>query len=183
MLDVADGGEAVRHRLRCRLAHALLAMAARWTSYYSSSARSIPARLTTRRIKILLRQRKAYKYCVRVYDRFPIRNGNKRIEDTQAHVFVQTDVTRLEGGKYHFSREPTPSRSRGFAGRVSDSGEELDSVWTPEGDAIVFVASTNRTCWWLSKTQTHRCSKFRGKAVANRCVSRLGDNSFTNPVV
>ena len=33
---------------------------------------------------------------------------------------------------------------RGFAGRVTDSGEELDAVWTPEGDSIVFVATTDR---------------------------------------
>jgi dipeptidyl aminopeptidase/acylaminoacyl peptidase len=43
---------------------------------------------------------------------------------------------------------------RGFAGRVSDSGEELDAVWAPEGDAIVFVASTNRDAAAYANTNT-----------------------------
>jgi len=43
---------------------------------------------------------------------------------------------------------------RGFAGRVSDSGDELDAVWTPEGDAIVFVATTNRDAAAYAETNT-----------------------------
>ncbi|HET9714292.1 MAG TPA: prolyl oligopeptidase family serine peptidase, partial [Pyrinomonadaceae bacterium] len=38
--------------------------------------------------------------------------------------------------------------------RVSDSGEELDAVWAPEGDAIVFVASTNRDAAAYANTNT-----------------------------
>ena len=43
---------------------------------------------------------------------------------------------------------------RGFAGRSSDSADELDPVWTPEGDAIVFIASTNRDQAAYAQTNT-----------------------------
>ena len=43
---------------------------------------------------------------------------------------------------------------RGFAGRTTDSGDELDAAWTPAGDALVFVASTTRDRAAYAKTNT-----------------------------
>jgi len=92
--------------------------------------------------KRIAAERKALKYKARVYERFPIRNWDKWLEDTQAHLFVQSlepgaRATDLLAGAKLLSEA-------GFAGRVTDSGEEFDAVWTPNGADVVFVATTTR---------------------------------------
>ena len=92
--------------------------------------------------KKIAAERKAQKYRARVYERFPIRNWDKWLEDTQAHLFVQS----LEPGakaKDLFAGAKILNEP-GFAGRVTDSGEEFDAVWTPNGADVVFVATTAR---------------------------------------
>src|SRR6185312_14706136 len=97
-------------------------------------------------------ERKAQKYRARVYEEFPIRNWDKWLDDTQAHLFVQD---AQPGAKAKDLLAGTKLvQERGFAGRMSDSGEELDPVWTPEGDAIVFVASTNGDAAAYADTNT-----------------------------
>ena len=97
-------------------------------------------------------ERKAQKYRARVYEKFPIRNWDKWLEDTQAHLFIQD---AQPGAKAKDLLAGTKLvQERGFAGRMSDSGEELDPVWTPEGDALVFVASTNRDAAAYANTYT-----------------------------
>src|SRR6266550_7991187 len=87
VLDVAEGGEAVR------------------VTSLSTSARSpqwrpdgkaliftgtvFPGAADEEANKKMAAERKALKYRARVYDKFPIRNWDKWIEDTQAHLFVQ----------------------------------------------------------------------------------------------
>jgi dipeptidyl aminopeptidase/acylaminoacyl peptidase len=68
---------------------------------------------------------------------------------------------------------------RGFSGRVSDSGEELDPVWTPEGDGIIFVASTNRDAAAYADTNT---SLFRIAATGGEPLRlTTGNDNFSNP--
>ena len=56
-----------------------------------------------------------------------------------------------------------------------DSGEELDAVWTPDGNAIVFVASTNRDAAAYANTNT---SLFKVSASGGEPVrlTTSGDN-------
>ena len=140
MLDVADGGEAVRVTS--------LSTGARGPQWRPDSkaiafvSTVYPGALDDEANKKIAAERKAQKYRVRVYEKFPIRNWDKWLEDTQAHVFVQE---LQPGAKAKDLLAGTKLvQERGFAGRTSDSGEELDPVWTPEGDALVFIASTNR---------------------------------------
>ncbi len=140
VLNVADGGEAVR------------------VTSVSTGARSpqwrpdgkallfvstvFPGAADEEANKKIAAERKAQKYRARVYEKFPIRNWDKWIEDTQAHLFIQD---AQPGAKAKDLLAGTKLvTERGFAGRTTDSGDELDAVWTPEGDAIVFVATTNR---------------------------------------
>ena len=50
---------------------------------------------------------------------------------------------------------------------MTDSGDELDAVWTPEGDAIVFVATTNRdaAAYANSNTSLFKISANGGEPV------------------
>jgi len=122
-------------------------------------------------------ERKAQKYRARVYEKFPIRNWDKWIEDTQAHLFIQD---AQPGAKPKDLLAGTKLvRERGFAGRVTDSGEELDPVWTPEGDAIIFVASSSRDAAAYANSYT---SLFRVSANGGE-PSRLttSADSFLRP--
>ena len=140
VLDIADGGEAVRLTS--------LSTGARSPQWRPDGQAILfvstvyPSAADDDANKKIAAERKAQKYRVRVYEKFPIRNWDKWIEDTQAHVFVQI---AQQGAKAKDLLAGTKLvTERGFAGRTSDSGEELDPVWTPDGNAIVFVASTNR---------------------------------------
>jgi dipeptidyl aminopeptidase/acylaminoacyl peptidase len=92
--------------------------------------------------KKIAAERKAQKYRARVYDKFPVRYWDHWLDDTQPHLFMQL----LEPGA-----KPTDLLAgtalvaeRGFAGVATNSAEELNATWTPEGMGIVFVASRNR---------------------------------------
>lgn len=174
VLDVANGGEAVR------------------VTSLSTGARSPQWRPDGRAIlfvstvfpgaadddanKKIAAERKTQKYRVRVYEKFPIRNWDKWLEDTQAHVFVQ-DVTPGAKAKDLLAGTKLVSE-RGFAGRTSDSSDELDPVWTPEGDAIVFIASTNRDAAAYANTST---SLFKVSTSGGEPVRLTNAETFGRP--
>jgi dipeptidyl aminopeptidase/acylaminoacyl peptidase len=174
VLDIAAGGEAVR------------------VTSLSTGARSPQWRPDGREIlfvstvfpgapddeanKKVAAERKAQKYRVRVYEKFPIRNWDKWLEDTQAHVFVQ-DAQPGSKAKDLLAGTKLVSE-RGFAGRSSDSGEELDPVWTPDGDAIVFVATTNKDAAAYANTTM---SLFRVSTTGGEPVRLTSAESFGRP--
>src|SRR5687768_2872544 len=140
IIDVADGGEAVRATS--------LSTGARSPEWRPDGKALLftstvyPGAADDEANKKIAADRKAQKYRARVYEGFPIRNWDKWLEDTEAHLFVQIlepgskakDI--LAGTK--IVKEP------GFSGRLADSGEEFDAVWTPDGGSVVFVATTVR---------------------------------------
>lgn len=82
------------------------------------------------------------KHTARVYDGFPIRNWDRWLDAKKAHLFVQEAVP---GAKPRDLLAGTAlAGRRGFAGRMTDSGEEFPAVWTPDGRGVVFIASTTR---------------------------------------
>ena len=176
VLDVADGGEAVRMTSLSTGARAPQWRPDGQALLFVSTV--YPGAADDEANKKIAAERKAQKYRVRVYEKFPVRNWDKWIEDTQAHLFVQS---AQPGAKAKDLLAGTKLVSeRGFAGRVSDSGEELDPVWTPEGDAIVFVATTNRNAAAYANTNT---SLFKVAASGGEPVRlTTSDDSFTNPV-
>lgn len=175
VLDVADGGEAVR------------------VTSLSTGARSPQWRPDGRALlfvstvysgagddeanKKIAAERKAQKYRVRVYEKFPIRNWDKWLEDTQAHLFVQTAQAGAKAKDLLAGTKLV--NERGFAGRVTDSGEELDPVWTPEGDTIIFVAATNRDAAAYANTNM---SLFKVSANGGEPMRLTTSDSFTRPV-
>jgi dipeptidyl aminopeptidase/acylaminoacyl peptidase len=150
VLDVADGGEAVRLTS--------LSTGARSPQWRPDGKAILfvstvyPGAADDEANKKIAAERKGQKYRVRVYENFPIRNWDKWLEDTHAHLFIQ-DAQPGAKAKDLLAGSKLVSE-RGFAGRVTDSGEELDAVWAPQGDAIVFVASTNRNAAAYANTNT-----------------------------
>lgn len=103
--------------------------------------------------KKIAAERKALKYRARVYDKFPIRHWDRWLDDTQTHLFMQlvdpgAKPTDLLAGTTLISE-------RGFAGVATNSGEELNATWTPEGMGVVFVASRNRDAAAYANSNTH----------------------------
>ena len=87
VLNVADGGEAVRVTS--------LSTGARSPQWRPDGKALLfvstvyPGAADDEANKKIASERKAQKYRARVYEKFPIRNWDKWIEDTQAHLFIQ----------------------------------------------------------------------------------------------
>ncbi len=89
---------------------------------------------------------KARKGNVRIYDGFPIRSWDHWLDERQVRVFVQAlDADGLAAGAPRDLLFGTKlGQSAGFAGRQTDTGEEMDVEFTPDGKSLVFAAATNR---------------------------------------
>ncbi|HUR83634.1 MAG TPA: S9 family peptidase [Thermoanaerobaculia bacterium] len=89
------------------------------------------------------KEEKDRKYKVRVFDSFPIRAWDRWIDEKEPHIFVQSldpeskakDI--LAGTKL--------VAEAGFAGTGGGEGREtISGVWSPDGQWIVFTATTAR---------------------------------------
>ncbi|PYS46633.1 MAG: prolyl oligopeptidase [Acidobacteria bacterium] len=176
VLDVAMGGEAVRVTSLSTGARSPQWRPDGKALLFTSTV--YPGAMDDEANKKIAAERKARKYHARVYETFPVRNWDKWVDDMQGHLFVQS----LEQGskaKDIFAGTRLVAE-RGFAGRVTDAGEEFDAVWTPEGDAVVFVATTKRNAAAYSNYNT---SLFKVAATGGEPVQlTTGDDSFSHPV-
>jgi len=141
VLDVTAGGEAARVTS--------LSTGARSPQFSPDGTRILfvstvyRGALTDADNKRMADERKARKYDARAFDGFPIRNWDQWLDpDRQSHIFVQSLQSGalakdlLAGSKL--------AASNGFGGRRTDSGEELNAIWAPDGRSVVFAASTDR---------------------------------------
>jgi dipeptidyl aminopeptidase/acylaminoacyl peptidase len=175
VLDVADGGEAVRVTTLSTGARSPQWRPDGKAILFVSSV--YPGAADDEANKKIAAERKAQKYRARVYEKFPIRNWDKWVEDTQSHLFIQD---AQPGARARDLLAGTKlSKERGFAGRVTDSGEELDPVWTPDGDEVIFVATTNRDAAAYANSNT---SLFKVSANGGEPVRlTAGGDSFSRP--
>ena len=152
VMDVEGGGEAVRLTS--------LVTGARSPQFSPDGTRllftsnSFPGAKTEEDNKRMAEERKARKYNARVYDGFPIRHWDKWLEDQEPHLYV---VALTPGASARNLLAGTALvQNPGFGGRRGDTGEEhLDAVWAPDGQSIVFSASTNRNTAAYAFTSTN----------------------------
>lgn len=176
VLDVVGGGEAVRFTSLSTGARAPQWRPDGQAILFVSTV--YPGAADDDANKKIAAERKAQKYRVRVYEKFPVRNWDKWVDDTQAHLFVQPAQPGAKAKDLLAGTKLVDER--GFAGRVSDSGDDLDPIWTPEGDAIIFVATTNRDAAAYADTNT---SLFKIAANGGEPVRlTTSSNSFSNPM-
>jgi dipeptidyl aminopeptidase/acylaminoacyl peptidase len=96
--------------------------------------------------KAIIEEHRLRKHNARIYDGFPIRSWDRWLDERQARVFVMgldengspTGVPRdlMAGTKL--------AAGPGYAGRQTDTGEEIDIEFTPDNQSVVFAATTNR---------------------------------------
>ena len=82
----------------------------------------------------------------RIYDGFPVRNWDHWLDDRQVRIFVMPlDGDGLPAGPPRDLLVGTRLlASPGFAGRQTDTGEEIEMEFTPDNQAVIFSATTNR---------------------------------------
>lgn len=152
VLDVAGGGEARRVT-----ASPLAARAPRWSPDGKSilyQGAAYPGAADADANKKIAAERKDAKSKVRIYDTFPIRRWDKWLDDTQTHLFV---VPADGDGKSRDLLAGTALVAQpGFGAPGGEgSGEDFAPAWAPDGSAVVFVATTNRTSAAYAPVVTH----------------------------
>lgn len=103
--------------------------------------------------KRLAKEKKDRKYKARVYDSFPVRNWDKWLDEMQTHVIVQG----LEDGAKpkDLLAGARLVAEKGFGGRIGSGSDDIDATWSPDGESVVFVASTDRASAAFSETTIH----------------------------
>jgi dipeptidyl aminopeptidase/acylaminoacyl peptidase len=99
-------------------------------------------------------QKNPGKSTARVYDNMPVRYWNAWLDDSRPHLYVwefgwNAPIDLLDKGKL--------VDSPGFSGIPSPlgSGTNLQSEWTPDGGAIVFAATVNKSDMMRAEIETH----------------------------
>jgi dipeptidyl aminopeptidase/acylaminoacyl peptidase len=86
------------------------------------------------------KEHKERRYSALVYDTFPPRFWNHWLDERQVHPFV------LELSPGAFPRDllagTSLAASPGFSGGFDPEERKLEATWTPEGDGVVFAATT-----------------------------------------
>ena len=138
VLDIINGGEAQRVTNLSTGAHSPQWRPDGGALLFQSVV--YPGALDDDANKKIAAERKAQKYKARVYEGFPVRQWDKWLDDTQTHVFVQ------EFGKpaKDLLAGTALVKKKGFGGAFSNSSENLQAVWSPDGASIVFAADTER---------------------------------------
>ena len=96
--------------------------------------------------KVKIEARRARKTNARIYDGFPVRSWDRWLDERQARVFVQPldDEGLAAGSPRDLLAGTALAASGGFAGRQTDTGEEMDVEFTPDDKSLIFGATTNR---------------------------------------
>ena len=122
-------------------------------------------------------ERKARKYQARVYEGFPLRHWDRWLDDRQTHVFIQ--AAELGAAARDLLAGTKLAAEPGFAGVSVNAGEDLQAVWAPDGESVVFAATVNRNqaAYAHVVTQLYRIDAAGGEPVA---LTR-GETSYTKP--
>jgi dipeptidyl aminopeptidase/acylaminoacyl peptidase len=103
--------------------------------------------------KKIAAERKARKYNARVYEGFPFRFWDRWLDDLKPHIFVQ------ELGEGAVARDLLAGTKLasmpGFDGVRGTGDAELQAVWSPDGQSVVFTATTDNHTAAYAPTTTH----------------------------
>jgi dipeptidyl aminopeptidase/acylaminoacyl peptidase len=144
MLDLAAGGEA--QRLTNMSGGARVPVFSHDGGHIAFVSLMYPGTADEASNKAKIEAHRDRKSNARIYDGFPVRNWDRWIDERQVRIFVQAlDGEGLAKGAPRDLLLGTKLLANpGFAGRLTDTGEEMEIQFTPDSQAIVFAATTNR---------------------------------------
>lgn len=122
-------------------------------------------------------EKKERKYNARVYERFPFLYWDRWLDELTPHVFVQA---LEEGAKPRDLLAGTKlAAEAGFDGPRGLSESDLQAVWSPDGESVVFCATTNRNVEAYAPSTTHL---YRVPAAGGEPVALTsGRDSYSGP--
>lgn len=96
--------------------------------------------------KAKIEEHRKRKWNTRVYEGFPVRSWDRWLDERQARVFVLSvdEEGAVSGAPRDLLAGTALAASPGFAGRQTDTGEEIEIDFTPDDQSLVFAATTNR---------------------------------------
>jgi dipeptidyl aminopeptidase/acylaminoacyl peptidase len=123
-------------------------------------------------------ERKNQKARVRVYDTFPIRRWDTWLDDRQTHLLVQS--LEPPGAARDLLAGTQLVAGKGFGGRGGEgSSDNLEAVWAPDGQSIVFVATSNRNQAAYANVTTQLYQVAAAGGEPRQLTS--GDDSYATP--
>jgi len=122
-------------------------------------------------------ERRDRKYQLRAYDTFPVRRWDRWLDDRQLHVFTQ--ALEPDAAAKDLLAGTRLVQNPGYGARDVDAGDELDAIWAPDGQSIVFVATTNRNVAAYAPTHTHLFQVPAGGGEPRQLTS--GDKTYEHP--
>jgi dipeptidyl aminopeptidase/acylaminoacyl peptidase len=138
ILDLAAGGEARRlSNLSSGAAHPQWRPDGKAMLFESSVFSNA---LDDEANKKIAAEHKERKYNVRVYEHFPVRYWNHWLDERQPTIMVQS---LQDGSVAKDILSPTAlARTPGFSGVADDTSVSLAPIWSPDGQEIVFAATS-----------------------------------------
>jgi dipeptidyl aminopeptidase/acylaminoacyl peptidase len=151
VMDLVSGGEAMRVT-----SLSTVVSSPRWSpngKMLMFQSTVFPGSADDEANKKIAAERKGRKYKARVYEGFPIRQWDKWLDDTEIHLFVQ-ELEPSTRAKDLLAGTKLVAES-GFSGKSADSGQDLEAIWAPDGQSIVFTATTSRNTAAYARANTH----------------------------
>jgi dipeptidyl aminopeptidase/acylaminoacyl peptidase len=126
-------------------------------------------------------QLRARRWNARIYEGFPIRNWDRWLDERQPQLFVQDlpQPGKVPEAARNLLAGTGLVKSPGYGGRESDGGAELDPVWSPDGQSLVFAASDDRDRGAYAFTSTQLWRVRLGGGDPQRLTA--GEHTWSRP--
>ena len=96
------------------------------------------------------------KASIRTYNGFPIRFWDHWLDDKRPHIFVQ-DLAGDSKARDLLAGTKMAAMP-GYSVRETETGEDVDAAWAPDGKSVVFAATVDRdTTAYACLLYTSRC--------------------------